>query len=752
LTHYANRVLSGLLLAILAPVASPVLVAKRVDTPSNQRTILYTTQHNQIDVIAYDGSTLEEIGRVPIALGCMGLTLSPNQAFLYVGCSNQGLYEIDTATLTVTREFPTVPFPDVLVMLPDQSKLYALGRYGNRITVINLPSGSVNTVVVPNATSNYGIALDPTASRVYISDMGRIHVLDTTTDQKIQEFPSVTFGDIAVTPDGLHVATADGNGGGLFVVELASGASTYTAGSAQHGAGLVITGDSSRAYVTHSNTGGRVSVFDLTSRTLVGHMVGLSGIYPLSVRLSNDDSCVYVRSNNRLEIARTSNNTVVGTIMSAFGVGTVVTNGVASRLCVTDSDSDGVDDGADNCSASPNADQANTDGDAQGDVCDPDDDNDGHPDGADNCPLASNPSQTDFDTDSAGDACDPRNAPKLTSLNVSATSILENGSSTLTVSFADPDAGQAHTVSVNWGDGTLSSLVVAAGTFGFSMPHQFPDDQPSASASDSYTVSVLITDTDGDSVGGGGSLIVHNVAPTINTTTGPDGPIALGASATVGITFQDQGPADTHTCSFAWDDGTSTSGVLAASGSCSTTRTYEAAGVYSVGVTVTDDDTGATSTTLEYVVVYDPSGGFVTGGGWFSSAPGAYTANPALEGKASFGFVSKYQKGQSRPAGQTEFQLHFTGFRFNSVSYDWLVVAGRRAQYKGVGTLNGAGDYGFLLTAQDGLSGGDDSFRIKIWDRVSGSVVYDNVIAAPDDMDAASPQLLGGGSIVIHAK
>jgi len=51
-----------------------------------------------------------------------------------------------------------------------------------------------------------------------------------------------------------------------------------------------------------------------------------------------------------------------------------------------DSDGDGVTDCADNCPLAANADQANTDGDAQGDVCDADDDNDGVLDGADNCP------------------------------------------------------------------------------------------------------------------------------------------------------------------------------------------------------------------------------------------------------------------------------------------------------------------------------------------------------------------------------
>ena len=56
---------------------------------------------------------------------------------------------------------------------------------------------------------------------------------------------------------------------------------------------------------------------------------------------------------------------------------------------------------------------------------------------------------------------------------------------------------------------------------------------------------------------------------------------------------------------------------------------------------------------------------------------------------------------------------------FHSESYQWLVVAGARAQYKGAGTFNGVPGYGFLLTAVDGQvngGGGMDKFRIKIWD------------------------------------
>lgn len=129
---------------------------------------------------------------------------------------------------------------------------------------------------------------------------------------------------------------------------------------------------------------------------------------------------------------------------------------------------------------------------------------------------------------------------------------------------------------------------------------------------------------------------------------------------------------------------------------------------------------------------------------------GAYVPNPSLTGKASFGFVSKYQNGASVPTGNTEFQFKAGNLNFSSTSYEWLVVAGAKAQYKGVGTINGTGSYRFMLTAIDGQingGGGQDKFRIRIWSD-GGGLVYDNQI---NDTDSADPTtVLGGGNIVIH--
>ena len=73
----------------------------------------------------------------------------------------------------------------------------------------------------------------------------------------------------------------------------------------------------------------------------------------------------------------------------------------------TDADGDTVRDNVDNCPSIANTDQANNDGDAQGDACDPDDDNDTVNDTSDNCQFVANADQKNTDGDAQGDACDP---------------------------------------------------------------------------------------------------------------------------------------------------------------------------------------------------------------------------------------------------------------------------------------------------------------------------------------------------------
>jgi len=185
---------------------------------------------------------------------------------------------------------------------------------------------------------------------------------------------------------------------------------------------------------------------------------------------------------------------------------------------------------------------------------------------------------------------------------------------------------------------------------------------------------------------------------------------------------------------------------------------FASAGVHVLCVRGTDVPGNVGAASCIFFAVYDPRAGFVTGAGWINSPAGAYRANAALVGKAHFGFVSSYQqKNGGVPVGQTEFQFQVASLNFHSIVYEWLVISGARAQYKGTGTVSGSGNYGFLLTAIDGQingGGGTDKLRMKIWNKNAGdALVYDNQVACGDQSDTANPcTALGGGSIIIHKK
>ncbi|HKQ97575.1 MAG TPA: thrombospondin type 3 repeat-containing protein, partial [Candidatus Polarisedimenticolia bacterium] len=107
-------------------------------------------------------------------------------------------------------------------------------------------------------------------------------------------------------------------------------------------------------------------------------------------------------------VVRTVPFDTTGTNCTYLALGLVVngtpTAAVSAHVSVgtVDTDLDGIPDTTDNCPNTPNANQANGDGDARGDVCD-------------NCPGTANSDQTDNDSDTVGDACD--NCPILANTN-----------------------------------------------------------------------------------------------------------------------------------------------------------------------------------------------------------------------------------------------------------------------------------------------------------------------------------------------
>ncbi len=215
-----------------------------------------------------------------------------------------------------------------------------------------------------------------------------------------------------------------------------------------------------------------------------------------------------------------------------------------------------------------------------------------------------------------------------------------------------------------------------------------------------------------DNAGNTAGVVVNGInidkqAPAVSSTTLAPNPQQVGAVIALSASLTDYGPSGLANWQYTVDGGAPVSAnTSGGSASVAASITLAVAGVYEVCVRTVDLAGNQSPPVCTFAVAYDPSAGYVTGGGWFESPAGAYAADPTLTGQATFGFVSRYQTGASAPTGNTQFQFHAANLTFKSTAYEWLVVAGARAQYKGTGKVNGVDGYSFILTAIDGQTPG----------------------------------------------
>jgi hypothetical protein len=127
-------------------------------------------------------------------------------------------------------------------------------------------------------------------------------------------------------------------------------------------------------------------------------------------------------------------------------------------------------------------------------------------------------------------------------------------------------------------------------------------------------------------------------------------------------------------------------------------------------------------------------------------------AQVTFSGKVLFVFGVKYlNAAATTPSGITGLTLDVPGLKFVATKYNWLNVSSPQAQFSGIGSVNGAAGYDFLVTGLVGKLQGKkvpDKLRIKVWNHATGQVVYDNQQGAPNN--AAPAVALGGGDVTVH--
>jgi hypothetical protein len=257
--------------------------------------------------------------------------------------------------------------------------------------------------------------------------------------------------------------------------------------------------------------------------------------------------------------------------------------------------------------------------------------------------------------------------------------------------------------------------------------------------------------------------VAHNITAPVAGSS-----VKIGTTINMAGTFWDVS-GNKHTAKWLVDgasvNGTLTEPVGTKNGTVKGSYKLATAGVYKLQMNLTDQK-GVTSyaTTNGYdeaiVVAYDPNGGYTYGGKKFKSPKGAMPSNPHVAGDMTYGFQTNYYKGATNPKGETWFILNNGDFEFNALNFEYLVVNGAKAQFKGLGKMvrNGIEQSGiaFILTVIDGqLAGGDgtDKIRMKIYNKNTSEVYYDN---QPGASDADAPVTVvennsaGDGVVVVN--
>ncbi|HEY6626169.1 MAG TPA: 5'-nucleotidase C-terminal domain-containing protein, partial [Ignavibacteriaceae bacterium] len=125
--------------------------------------------------------------------------------------------------------------------------------------------------------------------------------------------------------------------------------------------------------------------------------------------------------------------------------------------------------------------------------------------------------------------------------------------------------------------------------------------------------------------------------------------------------------------------------------------------------------------------------------GWFNSEAGAYLLDPTISGVLSFNMSLHNVKHPNSAKGVVKIKFPEANINLTGNALECLLIEDNVITIRGEGKNKGKGNYGFLVSAIDAGSSGDQ-IKITIWDKLDGDrVIYDNL----------TMNELGGGYITI---
>jgi len=228
------------------------------------------------------------------------------------------------------------------------------------------------------------------------------------------------------------------------------------------------------------------------------------------------------------------------------------------------------------------------------------------------------------------------------------------------------------------------------------------------------------------------------VAPVTSNVVATPNPVIINTDVTITANVTDTGGSHVMSAEFQVDGGPfddlfavpptafGTDNVnVSLTLPASATPLLQTTGVHTICVRGTDFASNIGTPQCVLFAVYDPNGGFFTGGGGTNSPAGADSANPTGSGPVTFAFNPKYlPNNPTTPSGDLEFHYDAGDINFKSTGWDFLVVTnGNRGQAQGTGTINGSIVCKFSLDAWNNSfqPGNVDAFGLTIFNCGGGT-------------------------------
>ncbi|HEX6083993.1 MAG TPA: YncE family protein [Thermoanaerobaculia bacterium] len=169
-------------------------------------------------------------------------------------------------------------FTHMLVVTPDEQKLYTANMGSNTVSVVDLTKrGALKHVAVTRTPE--GMALSPDGSALWVAGVARrdepaqISIIDPKTDSVVRTIPSPAklANRLRFTPDGTRVVVSDPGSNELLIFDAATGEVITKISTAAGPAGILITPDGKRLFVACADAG-KVQVVDTATWRVTGEV------------------------------------------------------------------------------------------------------------------------------------------------------------------------------------------------------------------------------------------------------------------------------------------------------------------------------------------------------------------------------------------------------------------------------------------------------------------------------------------------